>query len=183
LFKDPHRKIFQLNEVNVRLAQFDRGADNAMLYVRVGTDGKGDVVLRMSQELRGELVGVDESDARKASVYVQDDPNLNALDWNTSITKSLHQVISGDLGTVIKAPRGSIRDYSPTVIYDASSGGGSGSGGGFHFKGINNAEKPGPGKVRFTPRGAVYVCVDNDDKKKDSDKDEDCIWIVLRKAS
>jgi hypothetical protein len=191
LFADPDRAAYQFNEVNVRLAQFDPGPDNATMALELGKDGKSDLVLRLSKELRGEPVDAKDFDQHEASVYVQDDPALSRLDWVTSINKTLHQVISGNLGTVIKAPRGSIRDFSPTVIYDPSHGGDAGEGsGGFSFKGVNHGMngggQPPPGKIRLTLRGPMLVCIDKDDKDKrpdEKDSDEDCIWIVIPKAS
>jgi hypothetical protein len=187
LFKDPDRFYYHLDEVNARLARFEPGPDNATLGLGFNRDMNGELVLRLSHEMRGEKVRNEDIDLTKASVYVQDDPGLNRLDWSTSVNKTLHQVISGNLGTVIKAPRGSIRNYSPTVIYDSSGGGRSGAGR-FYLKGINLEVKPVGGKTRITVRGPMFVCADDDDeeedrRKKDSDEDEDCIWIVIAKAS
>ena len=53
----------------------------------------------------------------KAPIYVQDSPGLNNLDWHASIEPSLQQVIRGDLGTVVRLPRGDIAHFRPDVVY------------------------------------------------------------------
>jgi hypothetical protein len=50
-------------------------------------------------------------------VYIQDSPGLNNLDWHVSIEQSMHEVVSRDLGQVIKLPRGDIAQYQPSVLY------------------------------------------------------------------
>lgn len=50
-------------------------------------------------------------------VYIQDSPGLNNLDWSVSIDAALFQVESGQLGNVVRLPRGPINRFNPTVIY------------------------------------------------------------------
>src|SRR5262249_49408875 len=53
----------------------------------------------------------------RGPIYVQNSPGLNNLDWSAPLESSLRQVITGDLGTVVRLPRGDIAQFKPAVIY------------------------------------------------------------------
>jgi hypothetical protein len=56
-------------------------------------------------------------DPKKSSVYIQDTPGLNNLDWSTSINSSMEQVISGRIGSIHKLTRTHIAHFRPAKIY------------------------------------------------------------------
>lgn len=52
-----------------------------------------------------------------APVYIQDSPGLNNLDWPAGLEPSLHQMVSGELGRVVRLPQGDIAHFRPALIY------------------------------------------------------------------
>jgi hypothetical protein len=53
------------------------------------------------------------------TLYVQDAPTLNNLDWSASPKRTLHEAVSGDLAEVVALPRGDIKHFSPAEVYTA----------------------------------------------------------------
>ena len=58
-----------------------------------------------------------------AYLFIQDDPGLNSLDWSPSMAEqSLQQVISRDMGKIVRLPRGPISRFRPAVIEEPNAG-------------------------------------------------------------
>lgn len=100
-------------------------------------------------------------------VYVEDRPGLNNLDWNVSIHRSLQQAISGDLGTVVRLPRGDIARLRPTLIYAPD-----------QTTSFRAAGQAGTNTGFRYPR---YYAGPDDEDEEDDEREEEYIYIVLAK--
>ncbi|HEX5604474.1 MAG TPA: hypothetical protein VFX63_18060, partial [Pyrinomonadaceae bacterium] len=61
-------------------------------------------------------------DLDSAVFYVENNPRLNNLDWNTNVQASLNQAIEGEFGEVVRLPSGGLDNYRPTRIYAEDTG-------------------------------------------------------------
>jgi hypothetical protein len=89
-------------------------------------NGRLELDYRRAEMPIGEPVGFDELESASghgAIVYRQDSPGLNNVDWNLSLNLSLRQLISGNLGKVVKLPAGDISEFQPAVVYSVSKDG------------------------------------------------------------
>jgi hypothetical protein len=89
-------------------------------------NGRLELDYRLAEMPIGEPVGFDELESASghgAIIYRQDSPGLNNVDWNPSLNWSLRQLISGNLGKVVKLPAGDISEFQPAVVYSVSKDG------------------------------------------------------------
>jgi hypothetical protein len=127
--------------------------DEVLLTTKDGTLGHE---LRLKQAPEGLPVKSDAVPA-DARIYVQDTPELNTLDWNTSVKASLDQVAGLDLGYVIELPRADIAHFDPAYISSPKAR-------------FSRAGKFAPGRFESTYRvwtGANSGGDDGDDDEKD----------------
>ena len=108
-----------LDEVNERLSQLvpDGGG---VLFRR-----EGDTLVthyRFPVPEGARLTSVNGFVPERSLVYVADDAALNNLHWNPATTQyTLQQIITGDLGTIIRLPRGPVGEFRPAVIFAGES--------------------------------------------------------------
>jgi hypothetical protein len=65
----------------------------------------------------GETVAPQAVSGAKALVYVQDDPGLNSIDWNVSVSNVMASPVTGRFGRIIRLPQGDVSRFQPTLIY------------------------------------------------------------------
>ena len=58
-----------------------------------------------------------QSFSAKAAVYRQDSVALNRLDWTAPVDQALRQVITGDLGKVVRLPQQDIGHFRPSAVW------------------------------------------------------------------
>ena len=80
-------------------------------------DGRLRLECRLPEPIHGQAVPPEQALQGLEPIYVQDAPGLNNLDWNAGIRGSLQQVVSANLGKVIRLPRGDIAHFNPAYIY------------------------------------------------------------------
>jgi len=102
-------------EINERL-RVSGAMPGGATVVREG----GDVALHCRIDSLAGKVTVSPAELQQSGrvlVYVQDSPHLNNLDWSVSVHQTLNEAVSGNLGTVVRLPRGDIAKLRPTRIF------------------------------------------------------------------
>ena len=107
------RTIF-FDEINQRL----RTSAEEFNLLQLADDGKSFTGhCRIPSLAQGSKISPEAIQYKSATIYIEDSPRLNNLDWNVNVEASLNEVVSGDFGEVIKLPRGNISKFRPTEIY------------------------------------------------------------------
>ena len=99
-------------------------------------------------------------------VYVQDSPGLNNLDWSNSIDQSLQTVVNGNLGTVVKLPRGDIAHFRPDHVFNGE---------GILFKNVTGF----PINLTSLPTYPRYACSTDNLQDNSCHLNDPTVYIVI----
>ncbi len=121
----------------------------------------------LSGRLDGAPIDVSQGIDLGRPVYVQDSPGLNNLDWGTSVDQSIHTVINGDLGTVIRLPRGDIAHFVPDRIFNGDQ---------ILFRNVTTGQFNLPASLFYQP----YECY-TDESQANACITSDWIYVVIAK--
>lgn len=108
-----------LDEISERLSQLAPNGRGVLFY-REGNTLVTHYHLAVPEG--SQLKSLNDFAAGRSYIYVADHPGLNNLNWSPAAAQqTLRQVIAGDLGAVVKLPRGSVGEFRPAVIFAGDS--------------------------------------------------------------
>jgi Tetratricopeptide repeat len=109
------------DEINLRLK--DSGIAPPGTSISFTSEGKELAVhCQLNNLSAGTSVRPETIDLDSAFFYIEDSPTFSNIDWNTNIQSTLRELISGDLGEVVRLPAGDLTKFRPTEIYASELG-------------------------------------------------------------
>ncbi len=113
------RNLF-VDEINLRLQNSTPSQEPLVQFVSEGKTFSANCQVKALPEAT--VMRLDDIDLDSGILYVELDPRLNHIDWHTNVQTSLKNVVEGELGEVIKLPKGDLSKFRPTRVYAEDSG-------------------------------------------------------------
>ncbi len=113
---------------------------------------------------------------KRITVYVQDSPGLNNIDWTISFDRSVHEAVAGNLGTASKIPRGDIGHFKPGRMYISD--------GKIEYKRVTPRHPRLQYRAEASPRflRAAYIPYYPPKKDDDDDDDDNEVYVISAKG-